>query len=111
MSGFATNQPSEEAARRQALERCNEGRRTCSVLAVFEQCAAWSYDTAYTRAGYSRAVGWAMETDEEGALETALAKCREAGGVRCRKDNTRSTCNGANSAVQWWHMNTRLSGR
>ncbi len=75
--GWAVNYETAEAARRRALSECGSA---CSVVLMFERCAAYAADQ---HAG-STAFGWAESYDSAaGARQRALAECGSRGGSAC----------------------------
>ena len=97
-TGWALNQQNADLARRIALRDCDRKiRPECSVVTVFESCAAVSLDRTYRGGVYSSAYGWVSGGDERSVRDAALRECRSAGGEDCRTMDTRSRCNGPNA--------------
>lgn len=95
--GFATNQPSEDAAKTAATNSCHsfqgapKATANCSVVSTFRgQCYAFAEDPEAGTPG----VGWAVAADAATAEQKAMDACKATAGpdrVQFCK-STRSAC-------------------
>ena len=100
VTGFAVNEPSADAARRVAVEKCREHydgeplEWECSVVTMFDRCAAVSEDIVFAGSADrgdgrhlgifpSGIFGWATGPDLDTVRPAATEDCRSKGGAEC----------------------------
>ena len=101
VAGWSRNQESADSARRGAINDCRSfypGRpiqSECSVVTVFEHCAAAAIDFALIAgtSAYSPIYGWATGIHEGTVRQEALADCNSKGGTRCQMASAGVWCN------------------
>ena len=109
VTGFALNEPSADAARRVAVEKCRDYydgepmEWECSVVTMFDRCAVVSIDMVFEVQGYdrdgfyygifpSRIFGWATGPDLDTLRPAATEDCRSKGGAECDDRSMASAC-------------------